>query len=90
MGPEKSGECCRPRMPGKDAGLPHRLSEEPRKGAEWSSSGSARRAQGSRQIRSLFLDSSEASGTFMCHAVKMWVYSLEGLELGLRGRSKAV
>lgn len=33
-GPEKSGEYCHPRTPGKDAGLYHRVSEEPRKGAK--------------------------------------------------------
>lgn len=51
-----SGECCHPRIPGKDSGLYYRVSEEPRKDAKRDSRGSVKRAQGSKQIRSLFLD----------------------------------
>lgn len=68
-----------------------RVSEEPRKGAKKKASDSVERAQGNEQIRNLFLDPLGVCGMFMCHAMKMWVYSLkEGVALRLRDRSKVV
>lgn len=74
-GAEMSGECCHPKTPGKDSDHYHRVSEEPRKDAKRDSKGSMKRAQGSEQIRSPFLDPLGIYGTCMLHAMKMWVYS---------------
>lgn len=51
------------------------VSEEPKKGAKRDSRGSMKRAQGTEQIRSLFLDPLGTYSTCMPHTMKMWMYS---------------